>query len=74
MAGKYESRGEVDILVYKERNVREFIPGTSIRAKIPAHMLVAPELVKGIGEEFVIDRIGRTGAQEKHCLSDLYVF
>jgi hypothetical protein len=48
VAGKYESWGKIDILAYKERNRSEYIPGTSVRAKIPAHMLAAPEVVKGV--------------------------
>ncbi len=48
VAGEYGSYGKVDILMYRERNVSEYIPGTSVRAKIPDHMLVAPELVKGV--------------------------
>ena len=48
VAGRYESRGKIDILVYRQRNVSEYIPGTSVRAKIPSYMLVAPEVVKGV--------------------------
>jgi len=48
VAGKYESWGKVDILAYRQRNVSGYIPGTSVRAKIPAHMLEAPEVVRGV--------------------------
>ena len=48
VAGKYESWGKVDILAYRQRNAPEYFPGTSVRAKIPGHMLVAPELVRGV--------------------------
>lgn len=48
LAGKYESYGKVDVLAYRERNVREYVPGTSVRAKIPSHMLEPPEVVKGL--------------------------
>jgi hypothetical protein len=48
VAGEYGSYGKVDILMYRERNISELIPGTSVRAKIPDHMLVAPELVRGV--------------------------
>ncbi len=48
VAGEYGSYGQVDILMYRERNVREFIPGTSVRAGIPDHMLAAPELIRGV--------------------------
>ncbi len=48
VAGEYGSYGKVDILMYKERNVSELIPATSVRARIPDHMLVAPELVRGV--------------------------
>ena len=48
VAGKYESWGKVDILAYRQRNASGYIPGTSVRAKIPAHMLEAPEIVHSV--------------------------
>jgi hypothetical protein len=60
VAGKYESWGKVDILAYKERNVSEYIPGTSVRAKFPAHMLGAPEVVRGV--EFMTKPVGTAEA------------
>jgi hypothetical protein len=47
VAGKYESYGKVDILMYREGNASGLVPGTSVRGKIAAHMLGEPELVKG---------------------------
>jgi len=61
VAGKYESYGKVDILMYKDRNISELIPGTSVRARIPAHMLKAPELVKGV--EFMAKPAGTLAAR-----------
>jgi len=61
VAGKYESYGKVDILVYKERNVSTLIPGTSVRAKIAPHMLRAPELVRGV--EFLCKPVGTVEAR-----------
>jgi hypothetical protein len=61
VAGKYGSYGKVDILMYKQRNISELIPGTSVRAKIPAPMLVAPELVRGV--EFMANVIGTVDAR-----------
>jgi len=61
VAGKYESYGKVDILVYKERNVSTLIPGTSVRAKIAPHMLRAPELVRGV--EFLCKPVGTAEAR-----------
>jgi hypothetical protein len=60
VAGKYESYGKVDILMYRQRNVSELIPGTSVRGKMPAHMLGAPELVKGV--EFMAKAVGTSSA------------
>lgn len=60
VAGKYESWGKVDILAYRQRNVSEVIPGTSVRAKIAAHMLGAPEVVKGV--EFMTKPVGTAEA------------
>jgi len=60
VAGKYESRGKVDILAYQKRNASEYIPGTSVRAKIPAHMLEAPEVVRGV--EFMTKPVGTAEA------------
>lgn len=48
LAGKYESYGKVDVLAYKEPNFKDYVPGTSVRAKIAPHMLEAPQLVKGL--------------------------
>jgi hypothetical protein len=59
-AGKYESSGKVDILMYKERNITELVPGTSVRGKMAAHMLGAPERV--IGVEFMVKAVGTTSA------------
>jgi len=61
VAGKYESYGKVDILMYKDRNVSTLIPGTSVRAKIPAPMLKAPELIKGV--EFLAKPAGTLEAR-----------
>jgi hypothetical protein len=61
VAGKYGSAGKVDVLMYKDRNVSEMIPGTSVRAKIPPHMLKAPELVKGL--EFMAKPVGTVEAR-----------
>lgn len=48
VAGQYESWGKIDILAYRERNVPGYIPGTSIRNKIPASLLGPPEVVLGV--------------------------
>ena len=48
VAEKYESQGKIDILAYRKRNVSEYIPGTSVRGKVPAHMLEKPEVVHGV--------------------------
>jgi hypothetical protein len=61
VAGRYESYGKVDVLMYKDRNVSELIPGTSVRAKIPAPMLKAPELIKGL--EFMAKPVGTVEAK-----------
>jgi hypothetical protein len=60
VAGKYESYGKVDILMYRERNASEIVPGTSVRGKMAAHMLGAPELVKGV--EFMAKAVGTVSA------------
>ena len=60
VAGKYESWGKIDILAYRKRNVREYIPGTSVRGKISAHMLEAPEVVRGV--EFMTKPVGTAEA------------
>jgi len=60
IAGKYESYGKVDILMYKERNISGIIPGTSVRAQIAPHMLLAPELVRGV--EFMAKPAGTAEA------------
>jgi len=61
VAGKYESYGKVDILVYKERNASTLVPGTSVRARIAPHMLRAPELVRGV--EFLCKPVGTVEAR-----------
>jgi hypothetical protein len=61
VAGKYGSYGKVDVLMYKDRNVSGMIPGTSVRAKIPPHMLAAPELVKGL--EYMAKPVGTVEAR-----------
>ena len=49
-AGRYESRGPVDILAYQERNEPGYIPGTSVRARVPASLLGPPVLVRGLAD------------------------
>jgi len=61
VAGKYESHGKVDILMYRERNVSELIPGTSVRGKMAPHMVGEPELVKGV--EFLAKAVGTVSAK-----------
>lgn len=61
VAGKYESYGKVDVLAYRERNVSDYVSGTSVRAKIPDHMLGPPEVVKGV--EFMAKPIGTAKAK-----------
>ena len=61
LAGKYESYGKVDILMYKERNASGLIPGTSVRAKIAHHMLLPPETVPGV--EFLAKPVGTAEAR-----------
>ena len=56
LAGKYESYGKVDVLAYKEPNFKDYVPGTSVRAKIAPNMLEAPQLVKGL--EFLAKPVG----------------
>jgi hypothetical protein len=60
VAGKYESYGKVDILMYRERNASELVPGTSVRGRMAAHMLGEPELVKGV--EFMAKAVGTASA------------
>ena len=60
LAGKYESWGKVDVLGYRQRNQSELVPGTSVRGKMAAHMLAAPELVKGV--EFMTKPVGTVTA------------
>jgi len=48
VAGTYKSRGEIDILAYREKNVPGYLPGTSVRAAVPASLLGPPELVRGV--------------------------
>ncbi|RPJ70646.1 MAG: hypothetical protein EHM24_14870 [Acidobacteria bacterium] len=61
VAGKYESYGKVDVLMYRERNVSELIPGTSVRGKMASHMTREPELVKGV--EFMAKAVGTASAK-----------
>ncbi|MHB8095646.1 MAG: M14 family metallopeptidase [Candidatus Aminicenantales bacterium] len=61
VAGKYESYGKVDLLMYRERNMPEYFPGTSVRGKMAAHMLQAPELVKGV--DFLAKPVGTVSAK-----------
>ncbi len=61
VAGTYGSYGQVDILMYKERNVSTLVPGTSVRARIAPHMLGAPELVRGV--EFLCKPVGTVEAR-----------
>jgi len=61
VAGKYESYGKVDILMYRERNVSGLVPGTSVRGKMAAHMTREPELVKGV--EFMAKAVGTASAR-----------
>jgi len=61
VVGRYESYGKVDVLMYRERNIPEFFPGTSVRAKIPDHMLEAPELVRSV--EFMCKPAGTVAAR-----------
>jgi len=60
VAGKYESYGKVDILMYRQRNTPELIPGTSVRGRMAAHMLGEPELVRGV--EFMAKAVGTVSA------------
>jgi hypothetical protein len=60
VAGRYESYGKVDILMYRERNVSQLVPGTSVRGRMAPHMLGAPELVKGV--EFMAKAVGTASA------------
>jgi hypothetical protein len=48
VAGTYESRGKIDILAYREKNVAGYLPGTSVRAAAPASLLGPPEVVRGV--------------------------
>jgi len=48
VAGTYASRGKADILAYREKNVLGYLPGTSVRAAVPASLLGPPELVRGV--------------------------
>jgi hypothetical protein len=61
VAGEYQSYGKVDVLAYRERNVSDYVPGTSVRAKIPAHMLGPPEVVKGL--DFMAKPVGTAKAK-----------
>jgi len=59
-AGKYESWGKIDVLAFRERNVSEYIPGTSVRGRIAAHMLEPPEVVHDV--ENITKPVGTTEA------------
>jgi len=48
VAGTYASRGKVDILAYREKNIPGYLPGSSVRAAVPASLLGPPELVRGV--------------------------
>jgi len=48
VAGTYALRGKVDILAYREKNAPGYLPGTSVRAAVPASLLGPPELVRGV--------------------------
>ncbi len=61
VAGRYESYGKVDVLMYRERNISTLIPGTSVRAQIAPHMLKAPELIRGL--EFLAKPVGTVEAK-----------
>lgn len=61
VAGRYDSYGKTDVLMYKEPNVSRLIPGTSVRAEIAPHMLKAPELVRGL--EFMAKPVGTMEAR-----------
>jgi hypothetical protein len=61
VAGRYESYGKVDVLMYKERNASTLIPGTSVRARIAPPMLQAPGLVRGL--EFLAKPVGTVEAR-----------
>jgi hypothetical protein len=56
LAGEYESYGKVDVLAYRERNIPEYVPGSSVRGKIAPHMLEPPQLVEGL--EFLCKPVG----------------
>ena len=59
-AGAYGSYGKVDILMYRERNAPELVPGTSVRGQMAAGMRGAPELVRGV--EFMAKSVGTESA------------
>jgi len=60
VAGTYESYGKVDILMYRQRNTPELIPGTSVRGRMAEHMRGEPELVNGV--EFMAKAVGTVSA------------
>jgi hypothetical protein len=60
VAGKYESYGKVDILMYRQPNVSALVPGTSVRGRMAPHMLGEPELVRGV--EFMAKAVGTASA------------
>jgi hypothetical protein len=47
-SGRFESRGRVDVLAYREKNEPGLVPGTSVRAAVPPALLGPPELVRGL--------------------------
>ena len=61
LAGKYESYGKVDVLMYREPNRSQLVPGTSVRGQMAPHMLGAPETVKGV--EFLAKAVGTASAK-----------
>jgi hypothetical protein len=60
LAGKYESLGKVDILMYKDRGRPGLIPGTSVLQLMPDSMRGAPEVIKGV--EFMAKAVGTASA------------
>jgi len=60
LAGKYESLGKIDILMYKERGWPGLIPGTSVIQRMPESRRGAPEVVKGV--EFMTKVVGTASA------------
>lgn len=61
LAGRYESYGKTDILMYREPNRSTLMPGTSVRGAMAKHMQGPPELVKGV--EFMAKAVGTASAK-----------